>query len=112
MQLEGTALGETAADGIAEGGPRGAAGLDKDHCLGDGADGDGDDLLVGELADLACAARADMGDAPECCESVLEFLDISLVAAGHDRQRTRGCACGAAGNWGIEIADAAFGEPA
>ena len=65
MQVEDAAFGKAAADRLAEFLAAGAAGLDQDHRLGDGADGDRDDLLVGELADLAGARGADMGDAAQ-----------------------------------------------
>src|SRR5690606_7261042 len=111
MQFEDPALGETAADGVAECGARCATRLDQDHCLCNGPDGDGHDLLVGELADLPGTAWADIGDAPECGKDLLEFLDISRVAAGHDRQRSGSCAGGTAGDRRIKVPNALSGEP-
>ena len=70
-------------------------------------DGDGDDLLVGELADLAGTARADMGDAAKGGKDVREAGDDVGVAAGHDRQAAGFGADDAARDRRIDMGDAA-----
>ncbi len=59
-------------------------------------DGDGDDLLVGELADLAGTARTNVGYATERRKNVLQAFDRGAIAAGHDGERTGGRAYHAA----------------
>ena len=104
MDLQDTRIGEPPSQGVAHPG-RVGAGLFRQHQrLGDGADVEADDDLIGGLGHLSGAGGADVGC--RLAENVKHELGLfhgRVGPAGHDRQRAALGPDGAAGNRGVDV---------
>ncbi|ESR25135.1 hypothetical protein N177_2009 [Lutibaculum baratangense AMV1] len=87
VHLEDSAVGEAAPHRRPRRGGIGATGRRQQQRLGDRADVDGDDRLVGELHELARAARPDMRHPAHGLQNRPHLLDVGGVAPDHDGER-------------------------